>query len=50
MKLFSLPRLEPEHSVELGFRGDASAAQTAFDELREQLAARGLVFERVPPE
>jgi len=47
VKLFSLPRLEPERSVELGFRGDARAAQAAFNDLLEQLVARGLVTEVV---
>jgi molybdopterin-biosynthesis enzyme MoeA-like protein len=47
VKLFSLPRLEPERCVELGFRGAASAAQDAFNDLREQLAARGLANEVV---
>ena len=50
VKLFSLPRLEPERSVELGFRGDPSAVQDAFNDLLEQLAGRSLVFEPVPRE
>ena len=47
VRLFSLPRLRPERSVELGFRGQARAARCAFDELRRELAARGLAAEVV---
>jgi molybdopterin-biosynthesis enzyme MoeA-like protein len=46
-RLFSLPRLQPERSVELGFRGQPDAARRAFDELRRELATRGLVAEPV---
>lgn len=45
-KLFSLPRLGAQHSIELGFRGRGEL-ETAFRELTDGLAAMGVAFERL---
>jgi molybdopterin-biosynthesis enzyme MoeA-like protein len=44
-RLFSLPRLGPDGYIELGFRGDAAAVETAFGDLVKELKARELSFE-----
>ena len=46
-KLFSLPHLGSNPSIELGFRGEQSAVETAFSELVAALSTRGLEFERL---
>lgn len=45
VKLFSLPRLGEVNSIELGFRGERSAVETAFADLTAALEARGLTVQ-----
>jgi molybdopterin-biosynthesis enzyme MoeA-like protein len=47
-KLFSLPRMAPERTVEVGFRGRGDL-ETACEDLCRSISAMGLKFERVEP-
>jgi molybdopterin-biosynthesis enzyme MoeA-like protein len=44
-RLFSLPRLGPDGYIELGFRGEAAAVETAFGDLVKELNAREVSFD-----
>ena len=42
LKVFSLPRMEPERHVELGVRGEASLVPVAIRYLQDGVAGLGL--------
>lgn len=46
-RLFSLPHMGSDHSIELGFRGQAGCAGRAFDALLRELDSRGLRYASV---
>ena len=46
-KIFSLPHMDSNPSIELGFRGEQSAVEAAFSELVAALSTRALEFERL---
>ena len=41
IKVFSLPRLEPDRHIELGVRGDPAQVESAMEKLRELVRAAG---------
>jgi hypothetical protein len=42
LKVFSLPRVEPDRHVELGVRGDAALVSPAIRELQDGVSRLGL--------